>query len=321
MGNDAWLEKRREGIGGSDAGAIMGMSAYGSPLTVYLQKKNLDPKSKTSRAARRGKILEPMIRAETAKDFPELDIEPLPAMLADPEHPFMLANIDGVIFAKAPVEIRWQAIEGLGGHEIKSAKTDFGWGEDEIPDAYYAQVQHYMKVTGLPWFVVSAYILDDESLNHYVICRNEEFIARLVATETCFWEDYIKTDTMPAPMGIDNEDDMITGMFEGAKQTITLGDRERELCAEYVLAGKEIKELEGRKKEIAITIKEAIVNSGEKNPDELKAQARAGDYSISWSRFNRHSVDSDALKRDGLYEKYAKVSESGRFTITEKKGA
>jgi hypothetical protein len=61
-----------------------------------------------------------------------------------------LANIDGVIFAKAPVEIRGQVIEGLGGHEIKSAKTDFGWGEDEIPDAYYARVQHYMKVTGLP---------------------------------------------------------------------------------------------------------------------------------------------------------------------------
>jgi putative phage-type endonuclease len=321
MSNDAWLDKRREGIGGSDAGAILGMSAYGSPLTVYLQKKNLVPKGETSKAAHRGKILEPMIRAETAKDFPELDIEPLPAMLADPEHPFMLANIDGVIFAKAPVEIRGQTIEGLGGHEIKSAKTGFGWSEDEMPDAYYAQVQHYMKVTGLPWFVVSVYILDDESLNHYVIRRNDEFVARLVAAETDFWKNYIEADTMPAPLGIDNEDDMITGMFEGSNQTITLGDRERELCAEHVFVSKQIKELEGRKKEIAITLKETIVNSAERNPKELKAQARAGAYTISWSRFNRHDVDSDALKRDGLYEKYAKVSESGRFTVTEKKGA
>jgi putative phage-type endonuclease len=321
MSDDDWLDKRRKGIGGSDAGAILGMSAYGSPLTVYLQKKNLVPKGETSKAAHRGKILEPMIRSETTKYFPELDIEPLPAMLFDPEHLFMLANIDGVIFAKAPVEIRGQVIEGLGGHEIKSAKTNFGWGEDEIPDAYYAQVQHYMKVTGLPWFVVSVYILDDESLFHYVIHRNDEFVARLVAAETDFWKNYIEKDAMPAPLGIDNEDDMITGMFEGAKQAIALGDRERELCAEHVLVSKQIKELEERKKVIAITIKEAMVNSGENNPDELKAQARAGAYSISWSRFNRKSVDSDALKRDGLYEKYAKVSESGRFSITEKKGA
>jgi putative phage-type endonuclease len=321
MSNDAWLDKRREGIGGSDAGAILGMSAYGSPLTVYLQKKNLVPKGETSKAAHRGKILEPMIRAETARDFPELEIEPLPAVLTDPEHPFMSANIDGVIFAKAPVEIRGQAVEGLGGHEIKSAKTGFGWGEDEIPDAYYAQVQHYMKVTGLPWFVVSVYILDDESLCHYAIRRNDEFVARLVAAETDFWKNYVEADAMPAPLGIDNEDDMITGMFEGANQTIILGERERGLCAEYVLIRDQIKELENRKGVIAITLKEAIVNNAEKNPGELKAQARAGVYSISWSRFKRHDVDSDALKRDGLYEKYAKVSESGRFTITEKKGA
>jgi putative phage-type endonuclease len=321
MSNDDWLDERRKGIGGSDAGAVLGMSAYGSPLTVYLQKKNLVPKKETSKAAQRGIFLEPLIRAETAKDFPELDIEPLPAVLADPEHPFMLANIDGAIFAKAPVEIRGQVIEGPGGHEVKSAKTNFGWGEDEIPDAYYAQVQHYMKVTGLPWFLVSVYILDDESLCHYVIRRNDEFIARLVAAETDFWENYVQKDIIPAPLGIDNEDDMITGMFEGAKRAIALGDRERELCAEHVFISKQIKELEERKKVIAITIKEAIVNSAENNPDELKAQARAGNYSISWSRFNRKSVDSDALKRDGLYEKYAKVSESGRLTIKKKKGA
>jgi putative phage-type endonuclease len=321
MSDDQWLDKRREGIGGSDAGALMGMSAYGSPLTVYLQKKNLVPKAETSRAARRGKILEPVIRAETTKDFPELEIESLPAMLSDPEYPFMLANIDGVIFAGTPVEIRGEAIAGLGGHEVKTAKTAFGWGKDEIPDAYYCQTQHYMRVTGLPWFALSVYILDDESLCHYVIHRNDDFIARLVAVETDFWENYIQKGIMPTPLGIDNEDDLITGMFEGARQPLTLGERERDLCAEHVFISRQLKDMEERRKAIAITLKEAIVSGGEKNPGEKKAQARAGSYSISWSRFNRSSVDSDALKRDGLYERYARVSESGRFAITEKKGA
>jgi predicted phage-related endonuclease len=169
--------------------------------------------------------------------------------------------------------------------------------------------------------MVSVYILDDETFFHYVIRRNDDFITRLVVAEKDFWENYIEKDIMPAPLGIDNEDCMITGMFDGAQRTITLGDHERYLYAEHVLISKQIKELEERKKVIAITIKEAIVNSGEKNPVELKVLARAGDYSIFWNRFNRSSVDSDVLKRDGLYEKYAKVSESGRFTITEKKGA
>lgn len=322
MSNEDWLEKRREAIGGSDAGSVVGLSAFGSPLTVYLQKKNLVPSTETSKAAHRGKMLEKFIREETSKDFPNLEIEAVPYMFFNQENPFMLANIDSVIFAKSPVEIRNEIIEGLGGHEIKSAKTNYGWSADEIPDSYFAQVQHYMAVLNLPWFVVSVYILDDESLNHYVIRRNEDFINRLIASEKEFWGNYVEKNIMPAPIGIDNEEDMITGMFEGASKIINLGnEKDAALCAEYVELNKTIKEMEARKKVIGITLKEAIVNNADKNPNELKSSAVAGDFSISWSRFPRRDVDSDALKKDGLYEKYVKVSESSRFSVTQKKGA
>lgn len=33
-----WLEWRKKGIGGSDAGAICGMNKYRSPIAVYLDK-------------------------------------------------------------------------------------------------------------------------------------------------------------------------------------------------------------------------------------------------------------------------------------------
>jgi hypothetical protein len=117
-------------------------------------------------------------------------------------------------------------------------------------------------------------------------------------------------------LGIDNGDGLITGMFEGARRTLSLGERERDLCAEHVMLSKQIKDMEERKKATAVTLKEVVVKSGEQGSGELKAWTRAGASSISWSRFNRSSVDSDALKRDGLYEKYARVSESGRFTVT-----
>jgi len=321
MSHEDWLDNRRKGIGGSDAGAIMGLSNYGSPLTVYLEKKNLVPMSEASRAARRGKFLEPMIMAETMKDFPQLEIVPVPFMFTGPENPFMSANLDGIVFVKEPVEIRGEAIEGLGGFESKTAKTRYGWSETEIPDSYFAQVQHYIAVTGLDWFLVPVYILDDETLNYYVIRRNGDFVTRLVATERDFWENNIEKSIMPAPLGIDNEEDMITGMFEGVKGAIALGEKEHDLCAEHVLINSQIKELEERKKVITIMLKEAIVNTGKANPEgssEKKASARAGNYSISWSVFPRSSVDSDALKRDGLYDRYKKVSESGRFVVSGK---
>jgi hypothetical protein len=59
-----------------------------------------------------------------------------------------------------------------------------------------------MKVTGLPWFVLSVYVLDDEPLRCYVIRRSDEFIARPVAMETDFWENFILKDVMPAPWAL-----------------------------------------------------------------------------------------------------------------------
>ncbi len=54
---------------------------------------------------------------------------------------------------------------------------------------------------------------------------------------------------------------------------------------------------------------------------EKKAAAVAGGYKISWSFFNRTSVDTDALKKAGLYEQFAKTAESDRLMISGKKGA
>jgi putative phage-type endonuclease len=314
-----WLEKRKGSLGGSDAGAVMGMNNFASPLTLYLQKKGIVPASEMSRAAKRGKILEPVIRQITKEDFPQITIEPVPFMFYHPVYPFMSANIDGAIHAPEIVNIRGQDILGVGGHEIKSAKTDYGWKEDEIPDSYYCQVQHYMAVLGLPWFLVSVYILDSEEIRHYIVRRNEEFIEKLVAAETDFWQNYIEKSIMPAAIGIENEDDMITGMFEGAQGTIHLGDAEKALCEEHVRLNGEKKDIETRMKAIAVTIKEAIIREGNKNITEKKASAIAGPFSISWSFFTQKRVDSDALKAAGLYEKFSKVTDVDRFTITEKK--
>ncbi|MDR1251488.1 MAG: YqaJ viral recombinase family protein, partial [Treponema sp.] len=88
MEYEVWLKKRMDSLGGSDAGAVMGMNNFASPLTLYLQKKGLVPASEMSRAAKRGKILEPVIRQITIEDFPQLVIDPVPFMFFHPIYPF-----------------------------------------------------------------------------------------------------------------------------------------------------------------------------------------------------------------------------------------
>jgi len=320
MEYEEWLEKRKESIGGSDAGAIMGyIGEWGSPLTVFLHKKGLAKSKEMSLAAKRGKILEPVIREYMCADYPVI-VEKVPYMFYHPKYPFISANIDGVICANDAVFIKGDThpIQGIGGLEIKTTKSGYGYSENEIPDGHYCQVQHYMAVTGLDWFVLSAYFLESEEIKYYVIRRNDDFISMLMQKEFEFWYNHVITGEWPAAMGIESEEDMITGMFTGGG-TIALGDVEKALCREYVELNAQDKEIKKRKEEISTNLKAIIVQTS-KGSKEKKISCLAGPYSISWSRYERSSVDSDALREAGLYEKFVKKSETGRFTITEKKG-
>jgi putative phage-type endonuclease len=315
-----WLELRKNSIGGSDAGAIMQyIGEWGSPLTVYLNKKGIALSKEMSVSAMRGKLLEIVIRARFGETYPNMVIEKVPYILYSPEFPFMSANLDGII-AGPETEINGMKVSGIGGLEIKTTKSGYGFNNDEIPDGHYCQVQHYMAVTGISWFVLAAYFLEDEEIKYYVIKRNDDFIKNdLIPAEKDFWENYILKDEWPAAVGIDSEEEMFTGMFEGGA-TLALGEKERELCREYVEAHTRFKEAEDTKKRISITLKEILVKKQSKN-GEKKISAIAGKYSISWSRYQKTQLDTDAIKKAGLYDRFAKTSESGALRITEKKGS
>jgi len=320
MSYEDWLEKRKSSIGGSDAGAIMGyVGEWGSSLTVFLQKKGYVESKGMSAAAKRGKILEPRIRQCLAEEHPEFTVEKLPYMLYHPEYPFMSANLDGLLYTKTPVKIGDDECIGLGGLEIKTTKSGYGYGEDEIPDGHYSQVQHYMAVAGLQWFVVAAYFVENDEVEYYLIPRNDEFIAELISKEKAFWENHILTNEWPAALGIDAEEDMVTGMFTGG-DTIVFDDTEREFCRKYAEAHKKEKEAKDEKDRCSVEIKAAIVRK-QSGGKEKKISAMAGNYSVSWSRFERSDIDRDALKKAGLYDQFVKKSETGRLTVSEKKGA
>jgi len=332
MEKDAWLEKRRSFIGGSDAGAVMGLSHYGSPLMVYAEKKGMGKVEETD-AMLRGSIMEPFIRQLTKSEFPNMEIEPSAFIFQSKENPFMGANVDGFIYIDAeqqkqlpfPPDHFTNKCLGLGIHEIKTSQDGYGFSENEIPDAYYAQVQHYLSVTGLPWAILTVYIISKNKIRHYPIMRDDTFITRIIEAEKKFWEEHVIPGIMPAAMGLDSEEDMITGWFKGAQSTIVLDDNGKRLCADYLEINASLNDLEERKKAIANDLK-AILNEEAKKQkfteeQEKKVSAIAGPYNISWSRYESPRLDTEAIKKAGLYEKYSKMIETGNFRITEKKAS
>ena len=67
ISHEEWLELRKKGIGGSDAGAIVGVNPYSSAFQVYCDKKGLMPETEDNEAMRQGRDLE----AYVARRFEE----------------------------------------------------------------------------------------------------------------------------------------------------------------------------------------------------------------------------------------------------------
>ena len=58
MPREEWLEYRRLGIGGSDAGAIIGMNPYATPYSVWADKTGRLPEKEDNEAMRQGRDFE-----------------------------------------------------------------------------------------------------------------------------------------------------------------------------------------------------------------------------------------------------------------------
>lgn len=324
MSEEQWLENRRKGIGGSDSGAILGMNKWATPLSVYIAKKGLldDGLNRGNQSIKWGKMAESAIREGLAKDL-GIQIETAPVMFTSKENPFMLADLDGLAFIPEEKEIGGKAVKGLGGVEIKTAtsrNTEFG--NDEIPDSYYCQVQHYMAVTGLEWFILAA-LIDKADGRIYVVLRNNDFINNtLIPAEKSFWNGYILTDTMPAPTGNENEAKVLDGVYKDCAAEVELPEEVSLLCDEYNLASKEEKAASERKRIAQEKIKIAIMNaSPAADVEKQKIIATAGGAKISWSKQIRKIVDSDRLKKSGLFDEYCKESTSLVMRITAEKRA
>lgn len=314
MSRNEWLELRRTGIGGSDAGAVMGLNKYATPLSVYLGKKGLS-RFDGNAATEWGNILEAPIRQKAMEEL-GIKIEAVPGMFTSVANPFMNANLDGLVFVDGEAEIAGKTVSGLGGHEIKTSRTGDGFAEDEIPDSYYCQVQHYMAVTGLEYFVLTVYIMDRYEGRHYVISRNEEFIMRLVKAEEDFWNEYVLADNPPAPTGNESEADLVKSL--PTAESVQL-DAEAEATVERLQELKaRIRELEAEKTALEESVKLAIFEASD-GEDAERTTAVCGGWKITWNKQTRSTVDSDALKRAGLYDTFSKKSVSKVMRISANK--
>ena len=299
MDHADWLKARRNGIGGSDAAAIVGLSPYSSPLSVYAHKMELVPPIDDNEAMRQGRDFEDYV----AKRFEEaagLKSRRRNAILQHPEYDWMLANVDRFIVGEnAGLECKTTSVYN---------RTDFDGGN--IPPYYYVQCQHYMAVTGAEKWYLAVLILN-RKFHWFEIQRNDDDIAALIEVEKDFWENNILTQNPPEPSEIDS--DLLSDLYPSAKDDTEVTLYHIEDTAKALMEVKsQIGDLDKEKKKLENVIKAEL---GDASVGIMNG------FVIKFPNVVSNRFSSTELKKDNpdLYRKYLKETASRRLTIKEAK--
>ena len=202
--HDDWIKARQiQGIGGSEAGCVLGVNKYQSNIDLWELKtgRRMPVDLSDNAAVQFGKFAEPHLRELFRQDYPEYTVDYHEYwMYVNDEYPFIFATLDGEIITadgrKGILEIKTTTIQN---------KTQWDEWDNRIPDSYYAQILHQMAATGWDFAILKAYIryyVDGEvrvSIRHYRIERKdvESDIEWLIQEESRFWKS-VQDNIRPA---------------------------------------------------------------------------------------------------------------------------
>lgn len=300
MERQAFLERRKSGIGGSDVAAVLGVSKWKTPYQLWLDKTSDKVEEKESDLLHFGSVLEQVIADEYARRN-NVKVLRRNQMYRHAEHPELIANIDRYV-------VGGKILECKTCNAFASAK--FGEGGDEVPDEYLLQVQHYMHVTGYHSADLAVLIGGNEYRQFSL--KYDADLAHYAADKCVdFWRAYVLPQVPPPATA---NDDLASYYDAKAGASITATAEIAGLLEEY----KRIKAVEKDAKAdldaIATKIK---LFAGE---NEIITD-NAGKTIATWKKGkDRATVDWKALAADkGIGEKdtafYTKYSPTRTFSV------
>ena len=279
MSHEEWLMQRRKGIGGSDAGALLGLNPYRGAYDVYADKIGMAPPVEDNEAMRQGRDLEAYV-AERFEQETGKRVRRRNAIITNSEYPFALANIDREIVGEhAGLECKTTSVLSLTRYK-----------NGEFPSEYYCQCMHYLMVTGWDkWYL--AVLVYGTDFKIFEIERDEDEIAALVEAERRFWEDNVAKGVPPAPSGADGTDKTISAVYpndNGDIDTVDITPFASEV-QRYITLTDRIKTYDREKNAIKQHIQLYMKDAGRAKCDIAK---------VSWKSQTRSRYDTEKLIAD-----------------------
>lgn len=183
-----WLTWTKTGIMAEDAPTILGENPWKTPAQLLLEKTQGEETPKTE-AMQKAVIHRPQILAAYQKSSGE-DLQK--ANIQSKERPWQRAGLDGLS------KNRWHIVE------IKSGEYAYQKALEvhRVPGFYYAEGQHILAITGLPYMTFHFHTGDNEKRPlTFALRRNPKYIETLIEKETAFFQ-LLKTQKFNPPKSL-----------------------------------------------------------------------------------------------------------------------
>lgn len=304
---NAWLEARTHGIGGSDVGAICGVSPFSSARQIYLNKTGQFPDALKPGAAaqdrmRFGHLLEPVVADEYAHRTGS-KLVTVNATLHHKEHSWALANIDRLIVDEDNKPI------GILECKTTGEYNNDAWEDGDLLLSYIYQLNWYMWILGIERGAFAC-LVGGNKFYHYDVFRNDELLQNtIIPAAKNFWFNNVLALKEPELQGSDT--DFANKVYSTVVKNseVTFDDDTTNDLAKVVVECKRII------KDTTLSMEEAQNRLKDKLKDHEIGYTK--DYTVKWSPRAQNRVDTSTLKTNfpEVYEQVLKRIEFRAMTV------
>lgn len=287
---EAWLERRRSGIGASDVAGIVGLSPWASPWSVWVSKVMPVDDDGASEAMEHGQRAEPMLK-QWFEDRTEFWVLGEQQEAQHPEHPWALATLDGSVFEAHggcdDLELR------LGIAEWK-VTSDPPW-DHGVPLYYQCQAQWSMFVTGAErtFFGVLHIAFGRPTFRVYEFQRDQADIDYLYDACRRFWFDHVTTGIPPQTDGTEATTDALATAYPDGSDAV-IADLEHLSAIALVRQWRQAVKDAETQLEAARNALKALIGESE-SIIELDVKGKPKTLA-SWKAESRTTIDPEALR-------------------------
>ena len=188
---EEWLKIRECGVGASEVAAVVGLSPWDTPFSLWLRKTGQAAQLEENVAMHLGSLLEPVVVQlwEEQTGFKAVKSSAKDIIYQDPERPWRKCTPDRIAYEIGDDGKRKKVLL-----EIKTSRSEFD--PDNLPIHYVCQCQYQMHITGIHVCYL-CWLASGLSYGHVRIEYDAEFAEFLVKKVDEFWNENVLGNKEP----------------------------------------------------------------------------------------------------------------------------